>query len=170
MPPTNGNISAAATTPDNRQQPASLLMVPVAGHPSDIHSGYSQRRSNWGHFAEASRPNAPLVSRFRADLDGLQPAGPMGLPVGHRDGRLGYPLPVGVSHKPALLLINLWRKSTLCRLQCVGPLSHALVGTHEHGCEHWTDGTGRFLRCRFLRKPESRSGEIAGEVPSFYLP
>ena len=48
-----------------------------------------------------------------------------------------------------------------------GPLSHALVGTHEHGCERWTDGTGRFLRCRFLRKPESRSGEIAGEVPSF---
>ena len=50
MPPTNGNISAAASTPARRQQPANLLTVPRIGRPSDMHPGYPQPRSNSVHW------------------------------------------------------------------------------------------------------------------------
>src|SRR4051812_7524174 len=40
IPPTNGNINAAATTAVSRQQPAIRPTMTAAGRPSDMHSGY----------------------------------------------------------------------------------------------------------------------------------
>src|SRR4029450_798628 len=58
MPPTIGNINAAATTPARKQQIANLQTVTPVGRPSDMHPGYSRCPSNsvnWRKRQGASR-------------------------------------------------------------------------------------------------------------------
>jgi hypothetical protein len=53
MPPANGNISAAATTPAKTQHPANLMTDIKVGRRSDIHPDYLRPRVKSGASAEA---------------------------------------------------------------------------------------------------------------------
>jgi hypothetical protein len=59
MPPTNGNINPAATTPARKQHPANRLTVTPVGRPSDMYSDYSWRRSNSVYYSKFGAAAAP---------------------------------------------------------------------------------------------------------------
>src|SRR5829696_1774957 len=53
MPPTNGNINPANTTPASKQQTANRLTVTPVGRPSDMDPGYSRRPPDFGVLTKA---------------------------------------------------------------------------------------------------------------------